>query len=427
MGSFNTTCFASNQTIAPRDKARVLPIFRQQTYEKVQMEHHKKRFFLHGVTTSTCYPDAFWACLGPFFSAEYDDYGRFELTLNARQWRQLHKVFKEVLRSCPVVAAGKNEHHEPSFNFAAFLQEKAPGVHALCTGLADMPEDLPQALEEEFRACWAYLWEAAQQHRVFYMDGNEPTPLQFAVMHEDVYQLLFARATSGLTYRGESRAPQAHVRRALEMAKSFAKRFGDQRERQAFAYDHHLSSSMAQLVNMNSRGFDDFLSSERWDLLEQLMAGTLSEDEFVEKIAAQLTDTYVMASLDELNLKLSPMVYAGQDYQNDIGQSYEQFIAQASARVTRSRMESMYGSFKGYKLQAPDMEAVSRIVEGISEWDGAITDVTTQPVQDRLVVTFQCTLDMCDFVDFLKEFGDEGGMMSRTLMAEEAASTAVAV
>lgn len=415
MGSFNTTCFASNQTIAPRDKARVLPIFRQQTYEKVQMEHHKKRFFLHGVTTSTCYPDAFWACLGPFFSAEYDDYGRFELTLSARQWRQLHKVFKEVLRSCPVVAAGKNEHHEPSFNFAAFLQEKAPGVYALCTGVEDMPVDLPQALEEEFRACWAYLWDAAQQHRVFYMDVDEPTPLQFAVMHEDVYQLLFARATSGLTYRGESRAPQAHVRRALEMAKSFAKRFGDKRESQAFAYDHQLSSSMAQLVNMNSRGFDDFLGSERWDLLEQMMSGTLSEDDLVEKIAEQLTDTYVMASLDELNLKLSPMVYAGQDYHNEIGQSYGQFIAQASARVTRSRMESLYGSFKCYKLQAPDMEAVTRMENDIAEWDAAIADVATQPVEGGLAVTFSCTLDPEDVAQFLQESGDEAGMMAGTL------------
>lgn len=425
MGSFNTTCFASNQTIAEHDKARILPIYRQRTFNKIQMQYDGAQFALFGPASSTCYPDCFWAAQGPFFSGTYDDYGRFVLTPDARQWQQLRSFFKDVLQNCPEVKEGENSSHDIPFNFSAFLQEKAPLVHELCVGREDMPQELCEELEEQFLASWSYLWSVAQEQRLFYMDhSDEPTPLQFAVMHEDTYQLLLARATSGTNYRGESRAPQAYVRRTLESAKSAAQKFKDTPERALFLYDHHLSACASRLTNMNRHGFDATLSGERWRDLEQLLAGALSEDDFVEKVAQQLSDTYVMAALDALNLKLSPMVYAGQDYHNETGQAYAEFIAQVSASVTRSRMEGLYGPFKRYKLQAPNAEAVAHMEQSINEWDAAMVDVVSQPDGERLTVTFSCTLDQEDIVEFIQEVGDETGTMAATLAPVDAADGA---
>ena len=44
-----------------------------------------------------------------------------------------------------------------------------------------------------------------------------------------------------------------------------------------------------------------------------------------------------MSGLDSLNLKISPIVYATQDYDNSIGRDYAKFIRTVSSKVSKQQ------------------------------------------------------------------------------------------
>jgi len=246
MGSFNTTCFASGQTIAPKDRCFVLPIVESHTSKPVELAHGDESFKRYGTTGSVTSPEAFWQVFGSFLNATYDDYGNVTLSGSLENRRGLVQFFIALAQRAAVVAQGENKYHDVPFDFPTFLAEKTTLLQEIVKAFVE--ERAPtvyledDALFPELVAAWDYVAEAVNEHRLFVADDNgEVLPVDFAIMHAAAYAELEA------------------------------------------------------------------------------------------------IDAYVMDAMDQLNIRITPMVYAGQDYSNGFGKLFAEFVQGTRQAVDEDR------------------------------------------------------------------------------------------
>lgn len=362
MGSFNTSCFASHQTIAPREKCYVIPIIQRHGFDPVDVTHEEKTTQEWGLTDSTCYPNGFWRVLSGFIEATYNDYGRVLVTNTPRNAYLLFHLFSTLYKSVGVVAQGNNPYHDVPYNLPQFIAEKTPLLHTML-GEKGSNAGTPDrdALFEELVKVWDYTWEVAQEQRLFAAsrNGGGLRPVQFAVLHTESYTRLVDIASQGHSWDGTPFEPRARVEALLkkataEMDEFFAEELKDLMAEHNAGPTEELSRELAELeiskrlmtVSQFFEGFSRIASFESgFSLLEmglrpkvkQHFENKLSLDEFFEKILPFLKDRYAMNALESLNLHLTPMVYTTQDYSNDIGTAYTRFVQEVSRAVNLGR------------------------------------------------------------------------------------------
>jgi len=423
MGSFNMTCFASQQTVAPGDACRVLPLLQQSSYNEIDISNDDKKESILSGSHSTCYYDAFWSPFGGFITAEAEDYGRVELTLDYLARMHLVGFFSEILARSWVTAQGDNEYHDLAFDFAGFLQKEAAGLHAVLTVKGDKTPWRDGELDAELTAVWGHVWEVSQKARVFVSDyRGRPRALGFALIHEDAYAELLAQASEGEDWSGNSRAPEAVLRNGLEAGQQKAKERATKLSSDMPDMGGWFLSDSLREVFSRADGVGHSLGGPVSGLLsrmsQSLWSAELSEDEFVEMALPLLEERYVLGALNDMNLKLSPMVTAGQDYDNSTGKAYSDFISKVSAKVTRGRMLHYYGEFQSYVMQAPNQERVDAFVALIPECDAAIENVVATPAGDGfLTVQFDCTLELDDLREVVEENLEGGDVLAQSLQA----------
>lgn len=433
MGSFNTACFASNQIIAPGDTCRVIPIVRTKDFSPVQLLVDGEPASAYGTTSSNCYSNAFWEPVGACIAAVYDDYGQFKLSMSPEVCLQVLAFFRVARGSFPIALQGDNECHDVPFNFPEFLEEKAPRVKALLD-----ERELPPALEadtalfEEVNACWDYIWEVGREQRLFQVLRGVISPVQFAVVHEAAYQTLREHMANLTTWNGEPMAPAAWAERTLKlisdeiadlktrMTKDFAASADAENDMVARLLVGQVFSSTVresmQRIRMSTSPTPRRASSAIQSLSAQYQAGTLTPEVFLRVLQPFLDDDYFYGGLEELGPRLSPMVYAGQDYSNEIGQAYAKFVAQVSQQVTRGRKSHYGGPFSTFTVKLPNETLVEALTAAVEEYDGGTDNVrlchyriekadgTTEAFVE---VTLDCTLSPKDFADFFTEFLDD--------------------
>lgn len=118
MGSFNTTCFATRQTIAPGDGVVLFPIYQflghASTPVVVVNSDSRTEVNARG-PDQFIYPDALWKPLGCALKGHYDDCGTFVLDsgdFNREQLLALHDILNTQACYTP---KGSNPYHEKEF------------------------------------------------------------------------------------------------------------------------------------------------------------------------------------------------------------------------------------------------------------------------------------------------------------------------
>ncbi len=350
MGSFNTNCFASGQTIAPGNPVRIVPIRRQQAFTAAQALTRGAPVELRGATDSTCYADAFWRPMSLSLFGWYDDYGRVRLDDSAGNLRMLVLLLEEVLRTEVETLAGENRFHDVECRLGARLREHASQL------LAELADG--QALEFETRSPevraeraaqllegFSHLWEAAQEQRLFTVNAHgHPIPTQFAVVHQSAYDTLFALAERNTDWDGDSCERLTLARKALRKSADALKDAGSAPDEPQARLLHQVRTAQATLEALREvfaavgpanglRCLPETRGLER--VLRAHAEGRLAEEGLVARILELVSDRYMMRGLEALNLRLSPMVYAGQDYDNSIGRAYLRFVRTVSQQVNR--------------------------------------------------------------------------------------------
>ena len=363
MGCFNTSCFASHQTIAPGEKCYVMPITQRHGFNAVEVAHGEEFSKEWGLTSSVCYPNGFWRALSGFIEATYDDYGRFKVTNTPRNGYLMFHLFGTLYKSAGVVEQGSNRYHDLPYNLPGFIKETTPLLHAMLSGPgseASAPDR--EAMFEELVKVWDYTWEAAQEHRLFAGSGYGSCmrPVQFAVLHGESYNHLVALSSKGRTWDEVPFELRAYFENILRKVKAnMDEFFGEELEELKATLGADTTESLLQEQaklevskrHMTvSRFFEEFslIASFERGLSQVDMGGLrssvkrhleneLSLDALFEKALPFMKDRYALSALETLNLYLSPMVYTGQDYSNEIGTMYTRFVQDVSTAVNLGR------------------------------------------------------------------------------------------
>lgn len=359
MGSFNTTCIASGQTIAPGDRCYLLPIRHSHDYNPVEMTVNGKIHKRYGITSFNGAPHAFWHPVGDFIEARYDDCFMFEPLATPANANRLLQLLCEFARNTAVSAPGENACHDIAVGIAAFVSAELPLLQRRLD--SEKPSAIQYSAEEmealvnELHQGFDYVLEAACEHRLFIMERNEPFPVEFAVLHAAAYDRLIALTESCKGWNGESLDRRSHFDRAIEKANAGmdaedlaelqkATDVGDEDEVRMLNRIHHM--------NRESAFRDEFQRIGRFEGLRyvgefpglmyrirQYLDEKLSIEDFYQAVLPMLETRYVVHGLYLINQKLRPMSYCSQDYQNEIGGRFADFVQRTSTVVTKARKE----------------------------------------------------------------------------------------
>ena len=302
----------------------------------------------YGVCHSTCYPDAFWKPAGAFLEAVYDDYGQFKLAHNRLNLGNVLQFFQHLHRNSAIVLAGENTSHDHAFNFAEFTAAKTPHLQQFLTHQKDDGFELQVDLMwKEVEAAWEYMWGLAHEQRLFATEyAKQVRPLQFAVVHDAAFRHGIALHASAKTWGSQETLDQRSVfDRALTAANARAADSAEDSPDNAFMKNWSFQDEMRSSLDGigTSRGLRYPNSTDFLSLLgKAYLAGTVTADHFFERIKPWLDQRYFFSTLEDLNLRLVPMVYSGQDYDNCIGKNYASFVTVVSKEVSAER-RSRYG------------------------------------------------------------------------------------
>lgn len=346
MGSFNTTCFASGQTIAPEEECFVLPIVQQGGYRPVELELAGEKHSLFGIANNTCHVNSFWTPVGGFLEAEYEDCGQFTLENTERNMLLMFEFVAKLSKSAAITKQGENTSHDVPFNLQDFILKNLP----LLAGMLYQGQNAPQgdegraALFNELVKAWEHISEAIWEHRLFVKTANNGLrPVQYAVMHKAGYEGLIAMASKMKTWDKSSMDQRAHVERALKAYDDVelpvrATPLAPEVEASLNGY-FRLQAFNEAFRDAGSDSIMHFAceSVDIEDAIELYHGETVDNDAFFEHLKPALDARYVMMGLEILNLKITPQVYAGQDYDNSIGRAYAKFVRATSAAVSLQR------------------------------------------------------------------------------------------
>lgn len=434
MGSFNTSCFVSRQTIATGDACKVMPISQARTYREVELTHGDRAVRAYGHTHSTCYPTCFWEPASGFFDAVYDDYGKFTLSDTDNNRDLLVQFLGEALRHVPNVALGENTSHDIPCDLRGFMASNTPRLLACYGKQAAAPAETadPDLLWPEAVQCWDYLWEVAREARLFWSDySGVLRPMGFAVMHQTAFDELVAMTNAWVGYGGESYEMRVFFQRALDDVKAWAVKREEKRlatqpleERNArlesyFAFDK-LRNAMERVGgNVRIPYASDY--SQFDEVYDDYSNGKLSDDALFELVKPSLELRYACSGLESLNLHFEPMVYAGQDYSNEVGVSYAKLVQSVARKVTRGRDVHCYGEFIEYSVLARDPQVFEHLSKKAHEYDGALNLLRTETSSEdssRALVIFECTLPRKYVLQLLKDYAtenDDAGILRSSL------------
>lgn len=347
MGSFNISCGTSGQVIAPGEKCWAIPVIQESTFSPVVMEYLNEEISLYGIANSICNPGCFWRPMTGFVSGTYADYGYIQPEDTPTNRRAMAEFFNTLYRSAPTVFLGENTVHDLAFNIKGFMVEKAPVLAKSLAGLPSYSRIPSDALVfSELDAVWQYVWDVARESRLFCADRSRHVrPVQFCAMHHVTVNHLTGLANKQSNWDGQAYELGAYLRSVLEKM--------DVNIRLLKAYE-----SLPEATVMASQKFfilerireslklgmtdsvHDLLfpfMTDHLDFLERHLVKGMSFDELVEALRPTLTGIYVLAGMDALNLKFSPIVYAGQDYDNSQGKALAKFISTVSKEISKER------------------------------------------------------------------------------------------
>lgn len=337
MGSFNTSCMVSQQVIVPGAQTVILPIQQQATYEPVEISKDGKEMSQFGFAHTTCYPTAFWGYAGPMIRGTYDDYGRFNIDDTVENKINLISFFNELTEKAFVTKQGENQYHDHGFDIHTLYNTKQEYSFS------------------ELVNVWEKVWDVVQENRIFISNyQGEPRNLQFAVIHRAAADYLIDSVGKLTSYSGQSYEQKSYFKNYIQSQLTRMVELFKEKKKLSDTFSF-FGSQMASLSNYRigeqegayiSHYYDNF--NPIMDAIEQFneknpATTTLSDDlidSLFEIFKPQIQHRYLHMGLDHLNIKLSPMVYASQDYDNDTGKSFAKMIRSVSAQVNKEIKEN---------------------------------------------------------------------------------------
>lgn len=350
MGSFNLRCFASGQVIASGDKCHAIltvqsSSFRARTIERSYIPFNAGKFDESNKKTETltresycesdCYTNGHWNPRSLFIAGTYDDYGKVIPDLSNVVTRCSVMALINNLRNIRENYSVVKSDYYPGFDLAKYHKEELEKLLPPKGSSISSPE-----LDEYMLKAWDYIWEGHQAGVLFGspVSGRGVAPMAFAVMHDKAYEELLTIIGAKLA----SKTSELHQEvlekcksQAEEYVSTYSKQEDGDRKRYYYldGFFNELKSNMSNSDIMPSPQLRGLVS----DILDSYHK-TLSNEELLSRLSTVINMLLVISGLNYLNIKLSPVVTASQDYLNRSGLAYSNFVNKVSKKILNERL-----------------------------------------------------------------------------------------
>lgn len=341
MGSFNTTCFLSQQTIAPEDKVVLFAVQRSRGYKPVELSYSyrdyqepknaapkTKTLSAYSASASTAYSDAFWSAKGPMLTGEYSDYGQFTLDNTEENNLSLKCLLDEMRTILAETHQGENQYHDHALNIKELYD--------------------PQKEYEfsELAEIFDRLVEQASEGRLF--EASDPAEeISFAVMSKHA-----ADYCLGLQTDWKDRFKK-DLLNAIELSLINDDKVVEKKDivTDMFSFTmriegalNQMSANRVSLISEYGELFKEFTKYLSQDIKgDNKMSDQQLADELYERFfRIPFERNAILMSLENFNTKISPIVYASQDYSNEIGSDYLKMVQHVNERL-KEDLKARYG------------------------------------------------------------------------------------
>lgn len=317
MGSFNTSCCVSHQTISSNDKAVLIPIVQQKSYSKVNLiDSNNINHSLYSYTDSTCYCESFWKPYSTHLEVIYDDYGQVDIIENEYNVKSLNILFSYLYDNSLITQLGENEYHDLSFNIRLKYEKDKEYTF------------------EELVGVYKYLEEVTNEYRVFINSNKSISPIAFSIVSIHTYNYLTNSHSEYTDYENNLVTKKSQI----------AKHYNNIKE-----YSNTLSifymSNLLQLSDMyiGREGTPKTAYSKLidYDNIKNIIYCDEEEIEIIDKLYKEfekiLDFRYFINGLNIINCKLIPMYYASQDYNNSIGDMYLDMLNNVNQLINKDK------------------------------------------------------------------------------------------
>lgn len=400
MGSFNTTCFATRQTIAPDDGALIFPVVKVNGYASIPVVQHfqgeKLNFEAYG-PTDFIYPNALWHPMGFAFRATYDDYGNFNLEKSSFNRKQLYMFYRRLKDWACHTPKGSNPYHEKEFTLTDLLKVSNLSEADWESPFDNENPEVTAKVDQSLEVFWDELQAAIFSSRVFirHPRGNhQPAMLRFAVASQvavenspeayahlaSIYEggspytpsaVVYANFVTALkqywldclnnqskpTLEGVSQAliphcnyfqgfpgnPQleAVLQLALETQDKMTNVALQYAIKEVFTLLKHIERALFQVGERSDMdGLEALFVAAVAKELQTLKAGevshTLSEEFTSSALNPLMKISEFLSLLNALTVPFTPMMCASQDYSNDLGKAYARWVSSTCQDMPRS-------------------------------------------------------------------------------------------
>lgn len=326
MGYFNTTCFVSQQTIVPGAEVVIIPIVQQSTFNRIQLSNSISEY---GVFNTTCYPTAFWGHSGPIIRGNYDDYGLFDILDTPDNHHNFVHFFNYLYEESLVTKKGENQYHDTHFDMKMiYIPEK-------------------EYTFKELHNIWDNILEVSSNSRLFvYNYFEKPSCIQFAVMHKSAANYLIDFVNNIKTFNGSSYEQRdyfnSYINKKSQILLKALNSVANNNVNIGFEFEilagYHIGTQEGCYISDFYNYFEQIKN-----LFTQFSKNKVKlkeiPQEFLDKMfdifKTEIDHRYIHVGLDALNIKLSPMVYASQDYSNTIGKNYAKMVQSVKVQVNK--------------------------------------------------------------------------------------------
>lgn len=329
MGSFNMSCFASGHNIAPNNKTTIIPIFQQATYEPVELSLGDLKISQYGFANTICYSDCFWGYAGPIIEGTYDDYGQFDLIENDSNITNIVHFFNILHEKLFKVSQGSNSAHDLAIDFQSMYSPQENYTF------------------EQLAGIWHEMWSVGQENRLFINERGSARQLQFALLHNKAYKVLedISKKVTFSDENLEQRVDKFIEKSFLFVVRPFqnAMKYPDMKD----MLEDNLNYGFEHLSNLQGMNFGhglDYVNIYNYKkLLRPVIEAFVKknpearafDEATVKKIKKILTTVIkhriINFGINHHDVKLRPMTYGYQDYNNSVGKNYLSFIEAVNA------------------------------------------------------------------------------------------------
>lgn len=347
MGSFINQCLASRQTVMEGAPCRVIPLIQQRPYHAANCTFREGRDGTPQVVYGAAWGSglaAHWKPVMGFIEAIAGDRCGSELIhTNPNTQVQLGHLFAEMASRGAVSTV--SERQDEGFSFEALCLAQAPNLWDALKNRSWTPAE-PLAQPEEAAELWEALAEPFMRMQVFMADyGRVFRSVTLGVIHEEAYQWLLKEGEQAAWHGGkfnrvdylDQLADEAY-KLTLEMAKSDDdKKLGSKEVLAKMLMAETLRDGLRRISGDTYGNLNHWFRLLSGCIAEHVDGGKPLGDPIRQRLKSYLDDSYVLRALSLCNIPLAPMIYAGQDYDNECGTRYARLVEATSVAVNEQR------------------------------------------------------------------------------------------